>query len=57
MQHFETILVNDAAKMYSNLAKKLIDEILSSYDDIMSSSQSSLLLILPSDQELTNLKS
>ena len=57
MQHFETILVNDAPKMYSNLAKKLIDEILSSYDDIMSSSQSSLLLILPSDQELTNLKS
>ena len=31
-QHFETILVNDAAKMYSNLAKNLIDEILSSYD-------------------------
>ena len=30
MQHFETILVNDAAKMYSNLAKNLIDEILSS---------------------------
>ena len=54
-QHFETILVNDAAKMYSNLAKNLIDEILSRYD-IRSSSQSSLPLILPSDQELTNLK-
>ena len=51
-QHFETILVNDAAKMYSNLAKNLIDEILSRYD-IRSSSQSSLPLILPSDQELT----
>ncbi|MGA9843113.1 MAG: hypothetical protein WBQ25_12425, partial [Nitrososphaeraceae archaeon] len=54
-QHFETILVNDAAKMYSNLAKNLIDEILSRYDDIRSS-QSSLPLILPSDQQLTNLK-
>ena len=54
-QSFETILVNDAAKMYSNLAKNLIDEILGRYDDIRSSSQSSLPLILPSDQELTNL--
>ena len=27
-QHFETILVNEAAKMYSSLAKNLIDEIL-----------------------------
>ena len=52
-QHFETILVNDAAKMYNNLANNLIDEILSSYD-IGSSSQSSLPLILPSDQELTS---
>ena len=45
-QNFETILVNDAAKMYNNLAKNLIDEILSSYD-IRSSSQPSLPLILP----------
>ena len=42
-QHFETILVNDAAKMYSNVARNLIDEILSRYD-IRSSSQSSLPL-------------
>ena len=41
-QHFETILVNDAAKMYSNLAKNLIDEILSRYD--ITPSQSSLTL-------------
>ncbi|MGA7900360.1 MAG: hypothetical protein WCA39_16025 [Nitrososphaeraceae archaeon] len=54
-QHFESILVNDAAKMYGNLAKNLIDEILSNYD-IGSSSQSSLHLILQSDQELANLK-
>jgi len=47
-QHFEAILVNDAAKVYSNLAKNLIDEILR-YDN--SSSQSSLPLILPSDQD------
>ena len=46
--HFETILVNDAAKVYSNLAKNLINEILSRYN-IRSSSQSSLPLILPSD--------
>ena len=46
-QHFETILENDAAKMYSNLAKNLIDEILSRYD--ISTTQSSLPLILPSD--------
>ena len=52
-QHFETILVNDSAKMYNNLARNLIDEILSSYD-IRSSSKSSLPLILPSDQELTS---
>ncbi|MGA7898295.1 MAG: hypothetical protein WCA39_05470, partial [Nitrososphaeraceae archaeon] len=52
-QHFETILVNDSAKMYSNLAKDLIDEILSSYD-IRSSSKSSLPLTLPSDQEPTS---
>jgi hypothetical protein len=52
-QHFETILVNDVAKMYDNLAKYLIDEILSRYDT-KSSSQSSLPLILPSDQELTS---
>ena len=44
-QHFETILVNDAAKMYNNLARNLIDEILSSYD-FRSSSQSSLPLCL-----------
>ena len=47
-QHFETILVNDAAKMYNNLAKNLIDEILNKYD-IRPSSKSSLPLILPSD--------
>ena len=52
--HFETILVNNAAKMYNNLARNLIDEILSRYD--ISTTQSSLPLILPSDQELTNLK-
>ena len=46
-QHFETILENDAAKMYSNLAKNLIDEILSRYN--ISTTQSSLPLILPSD--------
>ena len=46
-QRFETILVNDAAKMYSNVARNLIDEILSRYD-IRSSSQSSLPL-LPSE--------
>jgi hypothetical protein len=46
-QHFETILVNDSAKMYSNLAKNLIDEILSRYDN--STTQSSLPLVLPSD--------
>ena len=34
--------------LYSNLAKNLIDEILSRYDDIRSS-QSSLPIILPSD--------
>jgi hypothetical protein len=50
MQNFETILVNDAAKMYNNLAKNLTDEILGSYD-IRSSSQPSLPLILPSDQD------
>ena len=50
MQHFETILVNDAAKMYNNLAKNLIDEILSRYD--IRSSQSSLPPVLPSNQEL-----
>jgi hypothetical protein len=31
-QHFETILVNGAAKMYNNLAKNLIEEILSRFD-------------------------
>ena len=46
-QHFETILANDATKMYDNLAKNLIDEILSKYD--ISTTQSSLPLILPSD--------
>ena len=50
-QNFETILENDAAKMYSNLAKNLIDEILSKYD--IRRSQSSLPLILPSDQDYT----
>ena len=54
MPHFETILLNDAAKMYNNLAKNLIDESLSRYD--IRPSQSSLPLILPSDHELTNLK-
>jgi hypothetical protein len=48
-QRFETVLVNDAAKMYNNLAKNLIDEILSKYD--IRRSQSSLPLILPSDQD------
>jgi hypothetical protein len=48
MQQFETILVNDAAKMYTNLARNLIDELLSTYD--ISSSQSSLPLISPTDQ-------
>lgn len=51
VQHFETMLVNDAAKMYDNLAKNLIDEIISRFN--IRSSQSSLPLILPSDQELT----
>ncbi|MGA9844146.1 MAG: hypothetical protein WBQ25_17725 [Nitrososphaeraceae archaeon] len=45
-QNFETILPNEAAKMYGNLAKNLIDEILSKYD--ISTTQSSLPLILPS---------
>ncbi|HEY7078394.1 MAG TPA: hypothetical protein VH500_01755 [Nitrososphaeraceae archaeon] len=53
-QHIETILVNNVAKMYNNLAKNLIDEILSRYD--IGSSQSSLPSMLPSEQELTNLK-
>jgi DNA repair exonuclease SbcCD ATPase subunit len=48
-QYFETILLNDATKVFDNLAKNLIDEILSVYD--ISSSQSSLPLILPSDQD------
>jgi len=52
-QHFETILANDAEKMYNNLARNLIDEILGKYD-VMSSSQSSLPLIAQSDQELTS---
>ena len=47
--HFETILVNEAAKMYRSLAKNLIDEILSRYDTRSSPSQSSLPLILSSD--------
>jgi hypothetical protein len=47
MPHFETILLNGAAKMYNNLAKNLIDEILSRYN--ISTTQSSLPLILPSD--------
>lgn len=51
MQYFENILVNDAEKVYSNLAKNLIDEILSRYDIRSSSSQSSLPLMLPSDQD------
>ena len=54
-QHFETTLANDAAKMYGNLPKYLVDEILSRYN-IRSSSQSSLPLIVPLDHELTNLK-
>ncbi|MGA9843262.1 MAG: hypothetical protein WBQ25_13190, partial [Nitrososphaeraceae archaeon] len=49
MQNFETILANDAAKMYRNLAKNLIDEILGGYD--VRSAQSSFPLALPSDQE------
>ena len=48
-QHFETILVNEAAKMYSNLAKNLIDEILSRFD--IGPTQSSLPLVLLSDQD------
>lgn len=51
IQYLENTLLNDAAKVYNDLAKNLIDEILRS--DI-SSSQSSLPLILPSDQELTS---
>ena len=31
-QHFETILANDAAKMYNNLATNMIDEILSRFE-------------------------
>ena len=54
-QNFETILLNETAKMYGKLARNLIYENLSRYDS--RSSQSSLPLILPSDQELTNLKS
>jgi hypothetical protein len=47
-QYIETILLNDAAKIYNDLAKNLVDEILSRY---ISSSQSSLPLRLPSDQD------
>jgi len=47
-QYFETILLNDATKVYNDLVKNLIDEILRS--DI-SSSPSSLPLILSSDQD------
>jgi hypothetical protein len=43
-QYFETILVNDAAKMYHNLVKNLIEETLSSYY-LGSSSQPSLPFI------------
>jgi hypothetical protein len=46
-QYFKTILLNDAVNVYNDLAKSLIDEILR-YD--ISSSQPSLPLILPSDQ-------
>jgi DNA repair exonuclease SbcCD ATPase subunit len=49
-QYFETILLNDVVKVYNDLAKNFIDEILR-YD--ISSSQSSLPLILPSDQDRT----
>ena len=45
-QDFEALLLNDVTKIYSLLAKDLVDEILSNYDII--SSQSSLPLILPS---------
>jgi hypothetical protein len=48
-QHFETILLNDAVKMYNNLAKNLIEEILGRLD-IRSYSQPSLPL-LSSDQD------
>ena len=48
-QHFETILANDAAKMYGTLAKNLIDEILSRFD--IGPTQSSLPLVLSSDQD------
>ena len=48
-QHFETVLANDAAIMYNNLARNLIEEILSRYD--IRSSQSALPLILSSDQD------
>ena len=44
-QYFETMLLNDATKVYNNLAKNLIDDILGIYD-IGSSSQLSLPLIL-----------
>lgn len=50
-QYFETILLNDVVKVYNDLAKNLIDEILRS--DI-SSSPSSLPLTLPSDQDPTS---
>jgi DNA-binding CsgD family transcriptional regulator len=50
-QYFKTILLNDAVKVYNDLAKNLIYEILR-YD--ISSPQSSLPLILSSDQELSS---
>lgn len=53
-QYFETLLLNDAVKVYNGLAKNLVDEILGRYNIRSSPSQSSLPLILPSDQELTS---
>jgi hypothetical protein len=49
-QYFETILMNDTRKVYSNLAKSLIEEVLIRYD-IRPSSRSSLPLQLQSDQD------
>ena len=51
-QDFETILVNNAAKVYDRLAKDLVDEILSKYD--ISTLESSLPLLSPLDSGLTS---
>ena len=46
------ILANDAAKLYSMLAKDLVDEFLSDYN--ISTSQTSIQSISPSDLDLTS---